>query len=83
MILAWMLLAMDAWMELTDNEEYFEHCFTKDDSGLKCNFCPGIYKREGHLRNHLKTKHNRSVACKCGKYFADSTRLNEHKKSCN
>ena len=82
-------LVMDVARKLTldgaDNEEHFEHCFTKDDNGLKCNFCPGIYQREGHLRNHLKTKHNRSfdLTCKCGKYFANSTRLNRHKKSCN
>ena len=81
-------LVMDNAFKLTldeaADEGSFEQCFTKGESGLQCNFCPGIYKREGHLRNHLKTKHNKSfnLTCKCGKSFADSTRLNRHKKSC-
>ena len=65
-------------------EENWENCFTEVSSGLKCNFCPGIYKREGHLRNHLQSKHNKffKLACICGKLFPDSTRLSRHKKSC-
>ena len=67
-----------------DKTDSIEDCYSKDGTDLKCNFCPGVYKREGHLRNHLKTKHNRSfeMICKCGKPFVDSTRLNRHKKLC-
>ena len=65
-----------------DETDSLENCYSKDGTDLKCNFRPGVYKREGHLRNHLKTKHNQSfeLICKCGKIFADSTRLNRHKK---
>ena len=40
---------------------------------------------EGHLRNHLESKHNKSfkLSCSCGKLFPDSTRLNRHKKTVN
>ena len=67
-----------------DETDSLENCYSKDGTDLKCNFCPGVYKREGHLRNHLKTKHNRlfELIFKYGKIFADSTRLNRHKKLC-
>ena len=40
--------------------------FTETSKGLKCNFCPALYQREGHLRNHLSSKHNKSLEIKCG-----------------
>lgn len=66
-------------------EEIFEDCFKTDSSGeLRCNFCPGIYKREGHMRNHLESKHMKTfkIVCSCGKLFPDSTRLSRHRKTC-
>ena len=65
-------------------DERFEDCYSESNGELKCNFCPGTYKREGHLRNHLDTKHKKTfkILCSCGKLFSDSTRLSRHKKSC-
>ena len=66
-------------------EEKFEDCFTVDSTGeLRCNFCPANYRKEGHLRNHMDSKHNKSfkTVCSCGKSFPDSTRLSRHKKTC-
>ena len=64
--------------------EKFEDCYMDSNGELKCNFCPGTYKREGHMRNHLDTKHKKTfnLVCNCGKLFADSTRLFRHKKTC-
>ena len=65
--------------------ETFEDCFTVDKTGsLHCKFCEGVYKREGHMRNHLESKHNKSLplVCHCGKKFPDSTRFTRHNKSC-
>ena len=62
-----------------------EECFTEEPVGiLNCNFCPGKYKREGHMKNHIETKHNMSVEliCKCGQIFIETTRYLGHKKSC-
>ena len=66
------------------NEDKFEDCFTEENNGdLKCKYCPGIYKREGHLRNHLESKHKKmfQLICTCGKVFSNSTRLYRHKKT--
>ena len=67
-----------------ENDDKFEDCFTESNGEMSCNFCPGTYKREGHLRNHLESKHNRmfKMICSCGKVFPDSTRLSRHKKTC-
>ena len=66
-------------------KEKFEECFeTKSNGELYCKFCPGVYKREGHMRNHLQSKHMKifDIKCLCGKVFPDSTRLSRHKKTC-
>ena len=79
-------LADEIESKLNVVEDYsLEDCYTKDGADMKCNFCPAVYLREGNLRNHLKSKHNRSfeIVCNnCCKPFADSTRLNRHKKLC-
>ena len=71
-------------LEDSEKDDALENCYTELSSGMKCNYCPGIYKREGHLRNHLESKHTKSfkLSCSCGKLFPDSTRLNRHKKNC-
>ena len=66
-------------------EDKLEDCYTVKQSGeLSCNYCPGTYKREGHMRNHLESKHNKTfkLICSCGKLFSDATRFSRHKKSC-
>ena len=76
---------LDMKTKMNTEEETFEDCFSVNSNGeLVCNFCPGIYKREGHMRNHLDSKHNKvfKIVCYCGKTFADVTRLSRHKKSC-
>ena len=67
-----------------EKEVKFEDCFSETNGEMSCNFCPGTYKREGHLRNHLESKHNKTfkIVCSCGKLFPDSTRLSRHKKTC-
>jgi hypothetical protein len=69
-----------------ESHETFEDYIIEDSSGsLKCKLCPGQYKKSGHLRNHLETKHNkvfRIVCSSCGKQFPDSSRLCRHNKSC-
>ena len=84
-----MLLDMKSKLNFEDSaeekEEKFEDCFQSNSNGeLRCNFCPGIYKREGHMRNHLDSKHMKTfkIVCSCGKLFPDSTRLSRHKKTC-
>ena len=73
-------------INLVEKYEVFEDCFTVNEDGqMKCKFCLGIYKREGHLRNHLENKHNNlfKLMCSvCGGSFPDSSRLVRHKKSC-
>ena len=65
-------------------EERLEDCFNEANGEFHCSFCPGIYKREGNIRNHLESKHNKvfKIVCSCGKIFPDSTRLCRHKKTC-
>ena len=65
--------------------EKLEDCFVLDKNGqLNCNYCDGKYQREGHMKNHLETKHNIIVTliCSCGQLFDDTTRYGSHKKSC-
>ena len=73
-------------LSIASSEEVkLEDCYTEEPAGtLKCNFCPGTYKREGHMKNHVETKHNMIVAlvCKCGQVFVETTRFNRHKKGC-
>ena len=62
-----------------------DDCFLEESSGtLKCRFCPGVYKREGNLKNHVESKHNLVVelVCKCGQIFVETTRYCRHKKDC-
>ena len=41
-------------------EEVFTDCFIENSIGiLNCKFCPAVYKKEGHLRNHLESKHDK------------------------
>ena len=58
--------------------------FSKTAAGLSCNYCPAVYSREGQLRNHLASKHNKfyDLICVCGTSFPDTTKFNRHKKSC-
>ena len=67
-------------------DEVFEDFFNVDKSGqMICRLCPGIYKREGHMRNHLETKHNKmfKIICNiCKSTYPDSARLSRHKKNC-
>ena len=72
-------------VEAVSKTTKIEDCFFEDDSGnLCCNFCPGKYKREGHLKNHVESKHNIKVdlICKCGQVFIETTRYCRHRKSC-
>ena len=47
-------------INLVEKYEVFEDCFTVNEDGqMKCKFCPGKYKREGNLRNHLESKRNK------------------------
>ena len=62
-----------------------DDCFLEESSGtLKCRFCPGIYKREGNLKNHVESKHNLVVelVCKCGQISVETTRYCRHKNDC-
>ena len=80
-----LVMSMKKDLNIANNiEEKFEDFFTEDDGGLKCYLCPGSYKREGHLRNHLESKHKKTfkLICSCGKVFPDSTRLQRHRKTC-
>ena len=70
---------------IDDIDEKLEDCYIVIPNGdLSCKFCPGIYKREGHMRNHLESKHNKKfkLICSCGRLFPDLPRLSRHRKSC-
>ena len=81
-------VGLEQCLKISENpvEECFEDCFQEDPKGmLKCNYCPAGYKKEGHLRNHLESKHNKlfKIVCSiCDKVFPDSARLVRHKKTC-
>ena len=47
-------------------------------------FCPGKYKREGNIKNHVESKHGIIVdlVCQCGQNFIETTRYCRHKKDC-
>ena len=63
-----------------------EECYTEEPAGtLNCNFCPGKYKREGNMKNHIETKHNMTaeLICQCGQIFVETTRYLRHKKGCS
>ena len=72
--------------ENINHEEVFSDCFQESSMGdLTCKFCPAAYKKEGNLRNHLESKHNKrfKIVCSvCDKEFAESSRLVRHKKTC-
>ena len=77
--------AFDTMLVLNQKEETFEDCFDEKHGQLQCKFCPGSYKKEGHLRNHLESKHNKKfkiICSNCSSQFPDSNRLTRHKKSC-
>ena len=62
-----------------------EDCYETDNDGtLNCKLCKGKYKREGHMKNHVETKHNLLIEliCKCGQVFDETTRYCRHRKSC-
>ena len=62
-----------------------ENCYLVDSEGLlNCKYCVGKYKREGHMKNHIETKHNLKInlSCKCGQIFDDTTRYVRHRKNC-
>ena len=68
-----------------DNVLELDSCFSELPGGdLSCNFCSGTFKRLGHIRNHLNSKHNLKLdlKCVCGKEFNDSTKLSRHQKTC-
>ena len=81
-------VGLEQCLKISENsvEECFKDCYEEDPTGmLKCNYCPAAYKKEGHLRNHLESKHNKSfkINCSvCDKVFPDSSRLVRHKKNC-
>ena len=65
--------------------EELDDCFSQlPDGELSCNFCSGIFKRIGNMRNHLNSKHQMFLClkCTCGKKFQDSTKLSRHQKTC-
>ena len=77
--------AFDTLLVLNEKEETFEDCYGEKDGQLQCKFCPGSYKKEGHLRNHLESKHNKKfkiICSNCSSEFRDSYRMTRHKKSC-
>ena len=69
----------------TFNKKYVDRVskHASANTELSCNFCPATYKREGHMRNHLESKDNKTfkLICSCGKLFPDMTRLSRHKTS--
>ena len=69
------------------SHETFENYYSEDATGnFHCKLCPASYSREGNLRKHLESKHNKHlemVCSKCSKIFSDSTRLTRHKRLCN
>ena len=70
---------------LNEEEETFENCYSEKEGELQCKFCPGKYRKEGHLRNHLESKHNKKfkiICSKCGSQYSELARLTRHKKSC-
>ena len=83
------LVSSEIKSNIVENERQkikIDDCFSEDPSGtLKCMFCPGKYKREGNIKNHVESKHNMLVdlVCKCGQFFVESTRYSRHKKDCN
>ena len=54
--------------------------FTEVDNAYKCNFCDGTYKKKGHLKTHLESKHGKMIDLNgdCGKIFSDMTKLSMH-----
>ena len=42
-------------------EERLEDCFNEENGEFHCSFCPGIYKREGNIRNHLESNITRCL----------------------
>lgn len=70
--------------KVKDRGMRLEDCYRLDDGVLHCKICPGTYKREGHMKNHVETKHNLVVdlTCKCGQLFTDTTKYCRHRKSC-
>lgn len=71
--------------EVESKSAELDDCFSQMPNGdLLCNFCPGIFKRIGNLRNHLNSKHKMCIKlfCGCGKEFQDATKLSRHQKSC-
>ena len=71
--------------QLNENVLQFEDCYDINQEGImKCKFCDGTYKREGHMKNHIEMKHNKIIrlVCKCGQDFSDTKRYCRHKKSC-
>ena len=58
-----------------------------DLKDFKCSLCPKVYKKYGHLANHLKEKQaiqKESFNCdECHKTFDTVKKLTRHKKSHN
>ena len=74
----------DNLLQKNKSKSSLEDCFTEEKGLLKCNFCPGTYKKRGHLKTHLEVKHSIEVdmICECGKEFKDITRMNRHMRTC-
>ena len=71
--------------ELGEQRMMLEDCYRLNEEILHCKLCPGQYKREGHMKNHVESKHNIQVdlICKCGQTFTETTRYCRHRKGCN
>ena len=45
--------------------EYFEDLSSKENNKFICSMCPALFSREGDMRNHLNSKHNKFPPLKC------------------
>ena len=77
---------MEFVMNIDDcsNGSDFESLIERSKDSLHCKLCPGVYKREGNMRNHLESKHGKvfDLKCACGQTYSDCTKLLRHKKTC-
>ena len=65
---------------------YLEDFSSETNEVLKCNFCPGLYKKRGFLKTHLEEKHGKKVVLRCNfcgfEDFEDQKKLTRHMKTC-
>ena len=46
------------------NSSDFESLIEKSRNKLHCKLCPGVYKREGNMRNHMESKQGKLTLIK-------------------